>query len=319
LISIIVPNFNKSIYIIDTLLSIDNQDFINWECIIIDDNSTDNSVSLINNFIKSKSKFNLIVNDKNYGASYCRNLGTKNSNGNYIMFLDSDDIISSNCFSNRFYQLSTNQELDFAVFPMGTFYELVGDNINKWDNFKGNHLKRFLSHDLPWGICSVLWKKQSLNQLGGFNEDFMRLQDVELHTKAILNSYSYNCFSFNNPDCFYRINNNRIKDFLQHCLNDINGKISYIDYFNNIVSGNFSIKNLRGTYFECYCFAFNLYQINKISKSNLLIILSKINRTNFNNIFNIYSNVIIKFYSFLRLNRIYFRGMDKFFKYIYLL
>ena len=109
-----------------------------------------------------------------------------------------------------------------------------------------------------------------------------------------------------------------IKDFLQHCLNDINGKISYINYFSNIISGNFRINNLRGTYFECYSYAFNLYRIVKYLNPTL-IILSKINCNDFKNIFNIYSNGIIKFYSFLRFNRIYFRGMDKFFKYIYLL
>ena len=101
MISIIVPNYNKSNYILDTLQSIENQNFKNWECFIIDDNSNDNSVSLIKNFIKTKSKFNLIVNDKNYGASYCRNLGINQSKGEYIIFLDADDIILPDCFSNR--------------------------------------------------------------------------------------------------------------------------------------------------------------------------------------------------------------------------
>ena len=143
MISIIIPNYNKEDYILETLKSINNQSFHNWECIIVDDNSNDKSVKIINSFIKDKNRFSLIHKESNTGASSCRNLGIKNSNGNYIMFLDSDDIISSNCFSNRFYQMSTNQELDFAVFPMGTFYEFVGDNNYKWDNFKGNHLNRF--------------------------------------------------------------------------------------------------------------------------------------------------------------------------------
>ena len=319
MISIIVPNFNKSIYIIDTLLSVDNQDFTSWECIIIDDNSTDNSVSLIKNFIKTKSKFRLIVNHKNHGASHCRNLGINHSKGKHIIFLDSDDIISSTCFSNRIKQISKNNKFDFAVFPMGTFYENIGDSNSIWNNFNGNHLHRFLSHDLPWAICSVIWKKESLIKLGGFNEGFSRLQDVELHTKALINSYFYATFSSHNSDCFYRIDNNRIKDYLSHCLNVINGKMYFITFFNNIKIKNFNSKHLRGTYFECYCFVFNLYRIKKISKSDVLIILSKINVTNFKNIFNIYSNVIIKFYSFLRVNRIYLRGMDKFFKYLYLL
>ena len=94
---------------------------------------------------------------------------------------------------------------------MGTFYEFVGDNNYKWDNFKGNHLNRFLSHDCLGEYVSF-WKKQSLNQLEGFNEDFLRLQGRNPH-ESILNSFSYKFFYFNNPDCFYRINNNISKIF----------------------------------------------------------------------------------------------------------
>lgn len=317
MISIIVPNFNKSIYIIDTLLSINNQDFTNWECIIIDDNSTDNSVSLINNFIKTKSKFNLIVNDKNYGASYCRNLGINQSKGEYIIFLDADDIILPNCFSNRINKISNNKTLDFAVFPMGTFYENIGDSNSIWNNFNGNHLHRFLSHDLPWAICSVIWKKKSLIKLGGFNEDFSRLQDVELHTKALMNNFKYSTFSDYNSDCFYRINRNRIKYYKKYCMDDINGKISFINFFNNKIIDNVLKKYLRGTFFECYIFVFNLYRIKKVSKSDLFIILSKIDTNDFKHLLNFFSKTIIRFYSYLRINDFYFRGIDKMFKFLF--
>ena len=318
MISVVVPNFNKSIYIEDTLKSIDNQDSINWECIIIDDNSTDSSVSLIKNFIKTKSKFRLIVNHENHGASHCRNLGINRSKGKHIIFLDSDDVISSSCFSNRIKQISKNNKLDFAVFPMGTFNKIVGDNNSKWNNFNGNHLNRFLSHDLPWAICSVIWKKESLIKLGGFNEGFSRLQDVELHTKALINSYFYATFSSHNSDCFYRIDNNRIKDYLSHCLNVINGKMYFITFFSSVKIKNFNSKHLRGTYFECYCFVFNLYRIKKISKSDVLIILSTIDTTNFKNIFNFSSFSIINFYCFIRINGIYFKGINRVFKFLFI-
>ena len=118
---------------------------------------------------------------------------------------------------------------------MGTFNKKIGDNISKWNNFKGNHLKRFLSHDLPWAICSVVWKKESLIKLGGFNEEFSRLQDVELHTKALINSYNYKTYSSIDLDCFYRIDNLRIKNYMQYCLDDINAKINFINFFNGML------------------------------------------------------------------------------------
>ena len=55
MISIIIPNYNKEDYILETLKSINNQSFHNWECIIVDDNSNDKSVKIINSFIKDKN------------------------------------------------------------------------------------------------------------------------------------------------------------------------------------------------------------------------------------------------------------------------
>ena len=317
MISIIIPNFNKSDYIIETLSSVESQNYNDWECIIIDDNSTDKSVELTKEFIKSKSKFKFIINKKNYGASYCRNLGINISKGKYIIFLDADDLVSPKCFSNRINKISSDETLDFAVFPMGTFNKKIGDSKSKWNNFKGNHLNRFLSHDLPWAICSVIWKKESLIKLGGFNEEFSRLQDVELHTKALISSYNYITYSSDNLDCFYRIDNYRIKNYMQYCLEDINAKINFINFFNGMLINKINNKYLRGTFFECYKYAFNLYRLNKISKSELLIILSKIDNNHFKNIFNSFSNLIIKFYSYLRVHKIFLRGIDKGFKFLF--
>tara|TARA_B110000483_G_scaffold242878_1_gene330230 strand:+ start:967 stop:1944 length:978 start_codon:yes stop_codon:yes gene_type:complete len=319
LITIIVPNYNKSKYLEETINSIKSQNSNNWECIIVDDKSTDESIKTIKKTIKNDDRFLFISQKINRGASYCRNLGIKYSQGNYIVFLDSDDVISGDFIFNRLKIFKLNLYIDFAVFPMGTFYEKLGDNNFIWNNFKGNHLNRFLSHDLPWALCSVIWKKESLNRLGGFNEDFVRLQDVELHTKALLNNFAYTTFSNFIPDCFYRIDNNRINNYLQHCLNDVNGKLSYIDFFTTKILKKVNRKFLRGTYFECYSLPFNLYYFNKISKSDLLIILSSIATPNFKYLFNFSSDKIINLYCFLRINRIYFKGMDRIFKYLFLI
>ncbi|WP_166963663.1 glycosyltransferase family 2 protein [Yeosuana marina] len=103
LVSIIIPTFNRAHLIKDTLNNILTQNYANWECFIIDDCSTDNSVEVINDFIKVDSRFNLIIRPENKikGASSCRNIGLKNATGDFIQFLDSDDIISSNKISEQ--------------------------------------------------------------------------------------------------------------------------------------------------------------------------------------------------------------------------
>ena len=83
------------------------------------------------------------------------------------MFLDSDDVMSIECLNNRFKILNQYPSLDFLVFPVGTFCSEIGDSNYVWNNFKGDHLNRFLSHDIPWLICSVLWKKSFLISIKG--------------------------------------------------------------------------------------------------------------------------------------------------------
>jgi glycosyltransferase involved in cell wall biosynthesis len=159
MVSVIIPNYNKSKYVKETILSVLNQDYKDWECIIIDDFSSDNSVSVISNLIKNEKRFHLMKNSSNYGANFSRNIGLKKSKGDFVMFLDADDILSPNCLSLRLDKLLCENDLDFGVFPIGTFHNNIGDDEFVWNNFSGVHLDRFLYHDLPWLICSVIWKK----------------------------------------------------------------------------------------------------------------------------------------------------------------
>ena len=319
MISVIVANYNKQDYVLETLESINNQRFHNWECIIVDDNSTDKSIEIINAFIKDKNRFSLVRKESNTGASSCRNIGLKHSYGDHIIFLDSDDILSQYCFKSR-YNLINNTQLDFAVFPMGTFYSTVSDNDYVWNNFSGNHLKRFLSHDLPWAICSVIWKKSTLERLRGFDEYYVRLQDVELHSRALLlKNIQYQTFNEYDADCFYRINNDRIVDILNFIMNDINGKLFFLVQFNQILKNESLLKrNLRGTYFECYSQLFYYFKISEINNQEFTSILDYIKFNDKNILINKLGDYILNLYVFLGKNKIYFRGMRFVFKNLFL-
>jgi glycosyltransferase involved in cell wall biosynthesis len=91
LVSIITPTYNSQNYIKDCINSVINQSFDNWEYIIIDDNSTDSTVSVIQNFCKKNNKISYFSLNKNMGAAFARNEGIKRADGKYIAFLDSDD------------------------------------------------------------------------------------------------------------------------------------------------------------------------------------------------------------------------------------
>lgn len=94
-LSIIIPVYNKGEYIQNTLKSINIDKYSDTEIIFIDDNSTDNSVNIIKEFKEKHANINLIINKNNLGAGASRNIGIENANGEYVFFLDADDIINS--------------------------------------------------------------------------------------------------------------------------------------------------------------------------------------------------------------------------------
>ena len=309
--SVIIPNYNKGRYVEHTLKSIISQSFLDWEAIIIDDFSSDNSIEIIKKIIKNDLRFRFIINKQNKGANYCRNLGLEFSSKKFVLFIDSDDLLTINCFKNRFQLISSNNSLDFYVFAVGIFEIKIGDKSNNWDNFRGNLLNRFLSHDLPWTISSVIWGKKYLKSLGGFNESYKRLQDVELHTRALINNKSnYQLFPESTIDFFYRTDSNKIENYFNFCKNEIDSKIKFTREFINVIEIK-KKKNLIGTLFSCFNSPLNFYQNGQLNKNELNFILKKIFQhfQDFN--MNKMTRVILKFYIYIRKKKIYFKGLNK--------
>ncbi len=90
-VTIILPNFNSEGFLEETINSIFNQTYDNWELIIIDDNSNSQTTKILKKY-KNKKKIHIIFLKKNIGAGPCRNLGIKYAKSNYLAFIDSDDL-----------------------------------------------------------------------------------------------------------------------------------------------------------------------------------------------------------------------------------
>ena len=118
-ISIILPNYNSSKYIEETLSSILNQSFKDWRLIIIDDNSNFETKKILEKF-KNNKQINIILLNKNKGAGYCRNLGIQISNSEYISFIDSDDTWEAEKLEEQFNFMEKN-EYDFTYTQYSTF------------------------------------------------------------------------------------------------------------------------------------------------------------------------------------------------------
>ena len=314
MISIIIPNYNKSEYLVNTINSIKSQTYQNWECIIVDDFSYDDSIAIIRNEIKYDKRFNLIVNKKNMGASYSRNTGIKKSSGDYILFLDSDDFLSDYCFENRISFLKKKSNIDYAVFKMGTFYKAIGDSKSIWSDFSGDHLKRFLSHSLPWHTMMVLWRKKTLIDLNGFQESFARCQDVELHTRALISNFKYEICNSVKVDCFFRIDSNRIKNYTNFLKKDILGKANYYNYFKNNLKGSKNLKNLKGTIFESYLIIYTFYKQDKITTTQLINLINLLENSFDISNWSQFNKLWILIYKIIKKRKIHFKGLNFIFK-----
>jgi len=93
-VSVIIPNYNLKEYLPEAVGSVLSQTFTDWECIIIDDASTDDSASLIEEFSHKDARFRPVLLNKNVGVSEVRNIGLAAAKGEYILFLDADDLIT---------------------------------------------------------------------------------------------------------------------------------------------------------------------------------------------------------------------------------
>lgn len=109
--SFLIPVFNKESYLDNCFNSILNQKYKNYEVIIIDDCSTDNSVSVIDKYIEKYDNFKLYKNSCNKGLPYNRNRLVEKSTGDYLIFLDADDYVSDNLLEDLLPYTQDNVDL----------------------------------------------------------------------------------------------------------------------------------------------------------------------------------------------------------------
>lgn len=215
LLSIIIPVYNRENLIIETLDSVLEQTYSNWECIIVDDASIDNTLNVLQAYASKDKRFSFFSRPENKikGPSSCRNFGITKSKGDFIIFLDSDDLLSSDCLSNRLEFAKYNRQYDFFVFKTELFKTEVGDlkrifNLELDAYSDENYLDWFLRGSTPFCVSSVLWKTDRIKLLRGFDEKMTILEDPELHIRAFRNHFK--CITSNlEADNFYRKSDNQ--------------------------------------------------------------------------------------------------------------
>lgn len=152
--SVIVPVYNVEKYLDKCLASILGQTFKDYECIIVDDGSPDNSNTIIDNYVKKDQRFK-VIHQKNMGLSAARNVGLDIAKGDYITFIDSDDYIA-NDYLEKFASKITSTDADIVICGFIEVYaeyiKEVSSKSENTDEIKKNILADVL-HAYPWNKC----------------------------------------------------------------------------------------------------------------------------------------------------------------------
>lgn len=126
-ISVVMPVFNRSEYLAEAIDSVLHQTFTNFELIIVNDFSTDNSRAIVERYSKVDGRIRVIQNEKNMGIATSRNIGTSAAKGEFIAIMDSDDIAYPSRLEKQYDYLFKNTDVGFC----GTWIEFFGETNKK--------------------------------------------------------------------------------------------------------------------------------------------------------------------------------------------
>lgn len=190
MISIIIPTYNREDLIQKTLDSILAQSETNWECLLIDDGSTDQTWNVLQNYSSRDKRFKIFQRqdfNKPKGANACRNIGIEKSSGDFILFLDSDDLLGFNFLSSVKDKI-TNTKNDLIIYQSVYFFE---NNSNEENIVKINSedglITSFFKKESIWLISNPLIKRAFIAEKQiFFNENLLAAQDWEFYMKILL-------------------------------------------------------------------------------------------------------------------------------------
>jgi len=225
LVSVIIPCYNQAEFLEETLLSVFNQVHTYWECLLIDDGSTDNTAEIINEWVKKDNRFHYYKKE-NGGVSDARNFGIQKANGEFIQFLDADDIISIDKITTS---INAIQQHEVAV--VCSNYLMFSNSItntqppfSQIENFEFNFLNLARYWNNGFTIPIHCWFfKTSLFENIQFPVGLTAQEDWV--TWLIIFQNSPKTFYINESLAFYRINPNgrtQTNDFFDETLQAIN-------------------------------------------------------------------------------------------------
>ncbi|WP_370476804.1 glycosyltransferase family 2 protein [Tamlana flava] len=273
--SVVIPLFNKEQYIKDTIGSVLSQTFTDYEIIVVNDGSTDNSLNKVKNIKDGRIK--VFENEKNLGLSATRNRGVLHAKGKVIALLDADDIWMPNYLEsikmlyNKFPEASIYGTDYLEIYELGNTLE-PEKNLSKTLKNKSFVIDDFFKANMYQCIfcpSSMAFKKNMVDEADVFNPKITFAEDIDFYIKygsKFKTAYYFKALLEKNFNVPRQMTRNGISE----------KEIPNLDYYENWTNGNDSLKRYLDLY--RYIFAYQ-YKIENNTKK-MKTILKNINYNN---------------------------------------
>lgn len=218
LISICIPAYNAAVFIEETLQSVKNQSYLNWELIVIEDGTDDGTFLIVKEFDKTvQQEVIYYKNPVNKGLSATRNIAASKSKGDWLAFVDSDDIWHPNHLQSLIDTAQENPYCEFIHSGFNFFYEDYNQP------FYQQKLSTEVLNEFPISLytgeyriqpSSIMVSQKLYTAINGFDENYRSVEDLNFYFRSSEKGFKF-AFSGKNT-CFYRRN---LEGLTSHSLN----------------------------------------------------------------------------------------------------
>ena len=195
-VSIIIPCFNQGRFLKDTLQAVLNQSYTDYECIVVNDGSTDNSLELAQTACAKDKRLN-VISQINGGLSSARNKGIRHTNAQYILLWDADDLFESTFLEKAVAILQNNPEVGFVT----CYVQRFGIRSEQWSQSKSGGVELFLASNNNVACC--LLRRQLWVDVNGFDESMLSgYEDWDFWLRATF--HGWKCYVIQEHLFWYR-------------------------------------------------------------------------------------------------------------------
>jgi len=192
-VTIIMATYNRAHFILETIVSVQAQTFLNWECLIIDDGGTDTTAEIIYPAIGQDDRLQFLKRPDNYkkGLPGCRNYGLDIAKGDYIIFFDDDDVVHPDNLKISL-EVFENKDIDFCHYQKMSFEKqkpifksnptTIVKSLTKVD------IEKIITQEIGLASCTVLWRKHCFETIR-FNENLLYAEEWECYSRIIAEDF----------------------------------------------------------------------------------------------------------------------------------